>query len=135
MSEQFLNTYTGFVTEVTSDPSIDFEAFITRLRELKDSGCEVQRLLTGAIGLSAEAGEFLEIVKKCSFQGKPWDEDNRFHIKRELGDIAFYWVTACAAIGEDPYEVINENVRKLEARYPGGKFSIQHSEVRAEGDL
>ena len=130
-----LNTYTDFVTAVTSDPSIDFDAFIARLHELRNDGMEVHRLLTGAVGLSAEAGELMEILKKQIFQGKPWDEDNRFHMKRELGDIAFYWVTAVAAIGEDPYEVIEENVRKLESRYPGGKFSIQHSEVRQEGDL
>lgn len=130
-----LNTYTDFVTAVTSDPSMDFEAFIARLRELNEAGLPIQRLTTGAVGLSAEAGELLEIVKKITYQGKPWDEENRFHMKRELGDIAFYWVTAIAAIGEDPYEVIEENVRKLESRYPGGKFSIQHSEVRQEGDL
>ena len=82
-----------------------------------------------------EGGEFDEIVKKMVFQGKPWNEDQRFHLMRELGDVAWYWVNACRAIGVDPNEVIEENVRKLEARYPGGKFDVHHSENRKAGDL
>lgn len=91
--------------------------------------------MTGAIGISAEGGEFAEIVKKCAFQGKPMNEETIFHMKRELGDIAWYWVNACRAIGMDPNDVIAENVRKLEARYPGGQFDVHYSENRKEGDL
>ena len=67
-------------------------------------------------------------------QGKPADEDNIFHMKRELGDVMWYWVTACASLGLDPYEVISENQEKLAARY-GKKFEVQRSEVRKDGDL
>ena len=91
-------------------------------------------LLTSAIGLSSEGGEFAEIIKKCIFQGKPLDRDTRFHLKRELGDIMWYWTTACASLGLDPYEVISENQKKLEARY-GEKFEVDRSEVRQDGDL
>jgi len=100
-------------------------------------GAEVNsaRLVTGAIGLASEAGEFAEIVKKMIFQGKPCDEETIFHMKRELGDIMWYWVNAVNAIGEDPNEVIAENVRKLEARYPGGEFDAFYSENRKDGDL
>ena len=133
--EAFLNQYTKFVDGVTSEASKNKEAFIARINELYDGGCDVARMLTGGCGLAAEGGEFMEVIKKIMFQGKPYNEDNVFHMKRELGDIAWYFANACIALQLDPYEVFEENVRKLESRYPGGKFNIQRSEVRADGDL
>ena len=138
MSEEikkFFTTYTDFVTKVTSDPSIELDALIASFDEIeKKSGIKTPRLLTAALGLGSETGEFVEIVKKMFLQGKPPSDDNIFHMKRELGDIMWYWVTACAALGLDPYEVISENQEKLAARY-GEKFEVQRSEVRKEGDL
>ena len=138
MSEEikkFFTTYTDFVTKVTSEPSIDLEALKKSLNEIEESSdIKTPRLLTAALGLGSETGEFVEIVKKIFLQGKPPSEDNIFHMKRELGDIMWYWVTACAALGLDPYEVISENQEKLAARY-GEKFEVQRSEVRKEGDL
>lgn len=130
-----LNRYKDFVAAVTSDSSNDLEMLILRLRELNSQGVNISLLMTGAIGISAEGGEFAEIVKKCMFQGKPMNDDTIFHMKRELGDIAWYWVSACRAIGMDPNDVIAENVRKLEARYPGGAFDPYYSENRKDGDL
>jgi NTP pyrophosphatase (non-canonical NTP hydrolase) len=129
-----LNRYRDFVKEVTSDSSNDLEVLINRLRELNQT-VNISLLMTGGIGLASEGGEFDEIIKKCVFQGKPLNEETIFHMKRELGDIAWYWVNACRAIGVDPNEVIAENVRKLEARYPGGQFDVYYSENRKEGDL
>ena len=138
MSEEikkFFTTYTDFVTKVTSNPSIELDALKKSFDEIeKKSGIKTPRLLTAALGLGSETGEFVEIVKKMFLQGKPPSEDNIFHMKRELGDIMWYWVTACAALGLDPYEVISENQDKLAARY-GEKFEVQRSEVRKEGDL
>jgi NTP pyrophosphatase (non-canonical NTP hydrolase) len=91
--------------------------------------------MTAAIGLGSEGGELQEIVKKILFQGKPIDDDTVFHMKRELGDIIWYWVNACRALNLDPNDVIAENVRKLEARYPGGQFDVHYSENRKAGDL
>lgn len=135
MSEQVLNRYLTFVDAVTSDASKDREAFMARINELYEQGCDVSRLHTAADGLVAEGGEFMEIVKKITFQGKPYDEANVYHMKRELGDVMWYWAQACMALGLNPYDVVEENVRKLESRFPGGKFDIQHSEVRKEGDI
>ena len=129
-----INKYRDFVGAVTSDASNDLEAMIVRLREL-NKVVNISLLMTGAIGIASEGGEFAEIVKKCVFQGKPMDADTIFHAKRELGDIAWYFVNACRAIGENPSAVIEENVRKLEARYPGGEFDVHYSENRKEGDL
>lgn len=129
-----INKYRDFVEAVTSDASNDLEAMIVRLRELNET-VNISLLMTGAIGIASEGGEFAEIVKKCVFQGKPMDADTIFHAKRELGDIAWYFVNACRAIGEDPSAVIEENVRKLEARYPGGAFDVHYSENRKDGDL
>ena len=134
-AREFLNSYGDFVTKVTSEPSMDQSSLDARMKEIdSSSSIESARLLTSALGLGSETGEFVEIVKKMFLQGKPASEDNIFHMKRELGDIMWYWVTACAALNLDPYEVISENQEKLAARY-GEKFEVQRSEIRKEGDL
>ena len=134
-ADKFFETYCDFVTKVTSDPSLDIEALKSSLQSIHDeSDIDVPRLMTAALGLSSEGGEFVEIVKKMFLQGKPANEDNIFHMKRELGDIMWYWVTACMSLGLDPVEVILENQKKLEARY-GEQFTINQSEERAKGDL
>jgi NTP pyrophosphatase (non-canonical NTP hydrolase) len=131
-----LHKYTKFVDAVTSDASNDLEVLIARLRELDAMpNLNIALLDTGAQGLASESGEFNEIVKKIKFQGKPFNEDIRFHLKRELGDIFWYWTNACRALGLDPNDVIAENVDKLVARYPGGVFDVSFSENRQEGDL
>ena len=135
MNKIDLNKYQDFVEAVTSaesNNSTDMKAAVDRLEE---SGVNVSLLLTGAVGMSAEGGEFMEIVKKCIFQGKPLSEETQFHAKRELGDIMWYWINSCRALNIDPNEVIAENVRKLEARYPGGSFDAYYSENRQDGDL
>ena len=137
MSKQIdLNKYQDFVDAVTSDASNDVAVMIKRLQDLDaEPNLNISLLMTAAIGLASEGGEFTEIVKKIVFQGKPFNEENRFHMKRELGDIIWYWINAVRALGYDPNEVIAENVKKLEARYPGGSFDAYYSENRKEGDL
>ena len=130
-----LNKYKEFVEEVTSDASNDIHPMIERMYELEGNGVNVATLLTGAIGIASEGGEFAEIVKKCIFQGNAMDDETKFHAKRELGDIIWYWINSCRALGLDPNEVIAENVRKLEKRYPGGSFDAYYSENRQDGDL
>ena len=127
--------YTEFVNAVTSIESKDSDAFTIRLRELYEEGLPVERLLTAAVGMSAESGEFTEIVKKMIFQGKPVNEDNLFHLKRELGDIMWYVAQACMALDTDFNEIIEMNVEKLKARYPGGEFDVHYSENRKDGDV
>ena len=118
-----LNKYKEFVEAVTSAESNELAPLTQRLSDL-DSKVNVALLLTGAIGLASEGGEFSEIVKKCVFQGKPMEDETIFHMKRELGDIMWYWISACRALGLDPNEVVEENVNKLKARYPGGEFDV-----------
>ena len=131
-----LNKYKEFVEVVTSNESGNTEALANKIRNLEEeSGVNVATLLTGAIGIASEGGEFAEIVKKCIFQGKPLDDETIFHAKRELGDIMWYWISSCRALGLDPNEVIAENVNKLKSRYPGGEFNVHYSENRKEGDL
>ena len=130
-----LTEYSKFVKSVTSDESNHIDEFYSRLETLNVQEFNLPLLLTSSLGLSAESGEFTEVIKKIFFQGKEFNEDNRFHMKRELGDIMWYWVNACRALNLDPNEVINENVRKLEARYPGGEFESWFSENRKQGDL
>lgn len=128
------NNYATFVDTLLSEPSSDYASFVSRLNELNNS-TQIERLLTASIGISAESGEFMEIMKKMVFQGKPWNEENEFHIKRELSDIVFYLQTACLALNIDIEDVIQMNIEKLEARYPGGKFDAHYSENRKAGDL
>ena len=127
--------YTEFVDAVTSNESKSSESFSVRLRELYAEGLPVERLLTAAVGMSAESGEFTEIVKKMIFQGKPVNDDNLFHLKRELGDIMWYVAQACIALDTDFNEIIEMNVDKLKSRYPGGEFDVHHSENRKDGDV
>jgi NTP pyrophosphatase (non-canonical NTP hydrolase) len=131
-----LNRYQEFVQGVTSRESNSTDSFIARVESLAaTTQINPSLLLTAGMGLSSEGGEFNELVKKVFFQGKPLDQDVRYHMKRELGDIAWYWINACRALGYDPNDVIQENVGKLQARYPGGEFSVAHSEHRQAGDL
>ena len=127
--------YTEFVDAVTSNEIKSSESFSVRLRELYSEGLSVERLLTAAVGMSAESGEFTEIVKKMIFQGKPVNEENLFHLKRELGDVMWYVMQACMGLNISLEEVIEMNVDKLKARYPGGEFDVHHSENRVDGDV
>jgi len=129
-----LNKYKDFVKAVTSTES-NTTTHLTRKLEELDNKVNIALLMTGSIGLASEGGEFSEIVKKCVFQGKPLNDDTIFHMKRELGDILWYWVNACRALDLDPNEVVAENVKKLEARYAGGSFDVHYSENRKDGDL
>ena len=131
-----LNKYQQFVEAVTSPESNMTSSMIDRIVEIgQDSEVNVSLLLTAAIGLAAECGEFAELPKKIIFQGKDLDEDTIFHMKRELGDVMWYWINACRALNLEPNEVIQENIRKLEGRYPGGEFDAFYSENRKDGDL
>ena len=127
--------YLDFVDAVTSQQSKDNEAFVYRAQELQGAGFPPERLLTAAVGLCAESGEFTEIVKKIVFQGKPVNEENMFHMKRELGDMMWYIAQACMALNVSIDEIIEMNVDKLKARYPGGEFDVHFSENRQEGDV
>lgn len=140
-----LERYQEFVEAVTSKPSNDLTTFMNRLDQLDGNwnvemqshgpDINVPLLLTAALGLAAETGEFCEIPKKIYFQGKPLSEENVFHMKRELGDIMWYWINACRALRLNPNDVIEENVNKLKARYPGGEFDVHFSENRNQGDI
>jgi NTP pyrophosphatase (non-canonical NTP hydrolase) len=140
-----LNSYSNFVQAVTSQASNDLTSFMNRLDVIDGNydfansqhgpDVNVPLMLTGAMGLCSESGELMEIVKKMVFQGKPLTQETHFHMKRELGDIIWYWVNMCRALRIDPNDVIAENVEKLKSRYPGGQFDVFHSENRQQGDL
>ena len=128
--------YLEFVEGVTSEESLHYTALVGRMNNLElEDDCNVPQLLTAALGLTAESGEFTEVVKKIILQGKPYNEDNVFHMKRELGDICWYLAQACMALDTSFDEIIEMNVDKLQARYPGGEFNVQKSENREDGDI
>ena len=128
--------YLEFVDGVTSEPSKDLAQLLRRISLLEvENDADVPHLLTAALGLTAESGEFTEVVKKILLQGKPYNEENVFHLKRELGDICWYIAQACMALDTTFDEIIEMNVDKLKALYPGGEFDVHHSENRVEGDV
>jgi len=129
------NKYIEFVKATTSAPSLDYPTLSARLSELEAEGANVTQLLTAALGLTAEAGEFTEVVKKIFLQGKPYTEENVFHMKREMGDICWYLAQACMALDVNFHEIMEMNYEKLSARYPEGAFDVYRSENRVEGDL
>ena len=127
--------YAKFVDTTTSRESKNFMAFIDSTSKLDvQDNMNLPRVMTSAIGMLAESGEFTEVLKKMVFQGKEFTEENRFHMKRELGDILWYWIQGCIALGYTPDEVMDENIKKLEARYPNG-FEVARSEKREVGDI
>ena len=128
--------YLEFVEGVTSNESLHYASLVSRMNNLDlEDDCIVRQLLSAALGLTAESGEFTEVVKKIILQGKQYNEDNVFHMKRELGDICWYIAQACMALDTSFDEIIEMNVEKLESRYPGGEFDVHHSEHRKEGDI
>jgi NTP pyrophosphatase (non-canonical NTP hydrolase) len=129
------NKYIEFVRQTTSPASSEYPKLVERLNELEGQGADVSRLMTAAFGMSAEAGEFTEVVKKIFLQGKPYNEENVFHMKRELGDLCWYLAQACMALNISFEEVLEMNYEKLSARYPEGAFDVYRSENRVEGDL
>lgn len=128
--------YIEFVRQTTSPASSNYAQLLSRMTELEaNDDADVPRLLTAALGLTAEAGEFTEVIKKVFLQGKPYTLDNVFHLKRELGDICWYLAQACMALDTDFNEILQMNYEKLSARYPEGTFDVHYSENRKEGDL
>ena len=129
------NDYAKFVISTTSNESLSTLYLAEKLLRLgRETEIEWSQLLTASVGMQAESGEFSEVIKKIIFQGKPFTEDERFHLKRELGDVLWYWVQGCTALGYTPQQVIEENIKKLESRYPNG-FEVARSEHRKEGDI
>jgi NTP pyrophosphatase (non-canonical NTP hydrolase) len=126
--------YEEFVAQVTSDCSTNFVDFADRIGELDREGANIERLLTAGVGINAEGGEFLEIIKKMVFQGKPWNEDNREHLIIELGDVMWYVAQATQSLGISMEEVLDRNITKLSKRYPKKTFDAYYSENRQAGD-
>lgn len=129
-----LDKYAQFVDAVTSDESKDFIALSDRLVALDEKGANIERLMTGSVGICAEGGEVMEIVKKLVFQHKPWNDETKHHLKRELGDIFWYFMQCLIALDLSFDEVVAGNISKLEKRYPGGAFDAWYSENREPGD-
>ena len=134
---QVINTtkYIEFVRQTTSPASSDFNKLIERMKELDDEGVKLTHLLTFALGASAEMGEAVEIIKKCLLQGKPFNDDAKVHLTKEMGDVLYYIGQFCIAMGISFEDIMQINYEKLSARYPEGTFSVYRSENRVEGDL
>ena len=134
MTDTFLNDYAKFVDHTTSKASKDPDYFMESCEIVEEQGLSPERLMTAALGICAEGGEFAEIVKKGIFQGKELDVDVRYHMRRELGDVMWYVAQACIALDTSIEDIIEMNISKLEDRYPNG-FEVFRSENRSEDDI
>ena len=127
--------YVEFVRQTTSPCSSDVGKLINRIHELDGEGVKLTHLLTFALGASAEMGESVEIIKKCLLQGKPFNDDAKIWIKKELGDVLYYLGQFCIAMDVSFEDIMQLNYEKLSARYPEGTFSVYRSENRKDGDI
>ncbi len=110
-----------YINDAIVTESRDFEGMNGRLN---DDG--VKRLLHAGIGLSTEAGEFLDALKKHIFYGKDLD---RVNLKEEIGDMFWYLAIACDELGVDFEPLMETNIKKLKARY-GDKFTEAAAQKR-----
>lgn len=110
-----------YISDAIRTESTDFEAMNTRL---SDDG--TKRLLHAGFGLSTEAGEFLDALKKHIFYGKELD---RVNLKEEMGDLFWYLAIACDELDVEFESLMETNIAKLKARY-GEKFTEQRAENR-----
>ena len=124
--------YTQFVDDVTSNESKDHADFVDRIHHLRLKGLDVPRILTAAVGMSNEAGEFGEYVKKMLFQGKEPTDEVLEKMVSELGDVLWYFTNARLALGLSMEDVQEANVAKLRGRFGGDKFDAGMSEARYE---
>ena len=93
--------------------------------------CNAGEMLQAALGLTGEAGEVADLIKKSVFHNKPMD---LVHLKKELGDVMWYVALMCHAYKFDLDEVMQLNIDKLKARYPEG-FDTFKANHRKEGDV
>jgi len=138
MTKSLNEQYFKFVDGVTSEASKNDEAWVKRIQELEEdfnkvgmSG-QVSRLTTAAFGLNGEAAEVSELVKKVLFHGKPMTQEIKDKLIDECSDVCWYVANLCMALDVSLDDVMKHNIKKLESRYPGGKFSVHHSENRQE---
>lgn len=110
-----------YIENAVKTESTDFKSMDDRLS--KDG---LKRLLHAGMGLSTEAGEFLDALKKHIFYGKELD---RVNLAEEMGDVFWYCAIVSSELGINFEEVMEKNIAKLKARY-GEKFSEEKAETR-----
>ncbi|MCP4437516.1 MAG: pyrophosphatase [Aureispira sp.] len=131
-----IDQYSEFVDNMLSSTSKNLNELVGRLETLHSvENCNIPGMITGATGLVCESAELKDIVKKVLFQGKDLSPEVLQHMKKELGDVIFYFVVMCKAIGTTPGKVIELNREKLNTRFASGKFSVAESEMRKKGDV
>lgn len=101
------------------------------LRTANKSLTKSEQLQNGIMGLTGEAGECADLLKKHLFQGHGFD---RLHFAKELGDVAWYLAVSADALGYGLEEILQMNIDKLKARYPDG-FDADLSVHRKTGDI
>lgn len=87
-------------------------------------------LINSVMGLCGESGEAIDIVKKWFAHGHELDRE---HLKKELGDIAWYLAEAATALDITLESVLEANIEKLKKRYPEG-FETKRSVERADAE-
>ncbi len=93
------------------------------MRTYAGSDTTIDKLTLSALGLAGESGEVADTIKKVLYQGHHLEI---MLLVEELGDVLWYLILACNALGCTLADVMNVNVAKLRERYPNG-FDPQRS--------
>lgn len=83
-------------------------------------------------GLTGEAGECADFMKKLHGHGHVYDAAARQHMGKELGDVLWYLSVLANSFGFRLSEIAKMNIDKLKKRYPNG-FEIEKSIHRKNG--
>ena len=104
-----------YQTEVLRTANIEIRSELEILSEL-------------GLGITGEAGEVADIIKKHLYQGHKMDVE---HLAEELGDVCWYIAVLSDIYGFQFEELFDRNIAKLRKRYPDG-FSAEQSINRSE---
>lgn len=99
------------------EPVNDIDIYQRKALRTCSTPNEDEMLLHGLMGLCGEAGECIDIYKKCAFQGHTL---NKAHLAEELGDVAWYLAVAAKGAGYKLSDIFDMNIKKLGKRYPDG---------------
>ncbi len=105
---------------------------VLAIRTINNLGSFKNNLVHMALGITGEAGEVADVIKKHYAYGKTLDVQ---HLVEEVGDIMFYLNGLLAEVDVEWAEVLELNIKKLEARYPDLRFNADHAinrDVNAE---
>lgn len=115
-------------------PTITHSKLVAALKKPGNYICEELThqqadVLHMAVGISGEAGELLDAIKKWTIYQKNLDRNN---VIEELGDLEFYMEGIRQSLSITREETLDQNIRKLSIRYTKMCYSNEAAHARAD---